>query len=234
VVVVTGGVVTWAVVTGGVVIAVPAPTRRMVAAGVGSGLSTAGVPTMTAGWVTVVTTPADTAATTGTGRTRACGAVVVVSVASGFGTVVSGLVLGAVGFRALGFFVGFKGFALALTLAGDFVFTLTARVAALIGAVRIEDVLIAVALIADVLIADVLTATVEMAVVRRPVVRNPLVRRWALAGPMSPTLRKTVSAKTKRFRERQAQFEFGCSGESVTPGNAFDMRQGYARDVTIR
>jgi hypothetical protein len=64
VVVVTGGVV-----AGGVVIAVPAPTRTIVAEGAGSGLMAAGVATAVGGCVPiVVATPANTG---GAGRTRA-------------------------------------------------------------------------------------------------------------------------------------------------------------------
>jgi hypothetical protein len=162
----------------------------------------------------VVTTPAATAATTGAGNTRACGAVVVVSVGSGMGTVAAGLEAGLVGFVSLVFFVDFAGFVMELRLE-VLGFTLTARVAAFIWAVRIEAVFIAV---------------VRIAVA----VRKLAVRRWALAGPMRPTLRKTVRRTTKRFRERRAGSEFERSGESVTPGNAFDMAQGYARDMTIR
>jgi hypothetical protein len=274
------------VVTGGTVIAVPAPTDGNVGEAIGSGLMTSVPGSAAGGCRDGTTTPADTtAATTGVGRTRACGEVVGTSVGAGGANVVLvvgfGLVVGVVAGFFRGALTGFFTGALAGFFAIGF-FTLTARVAVLIVAVLIDAVFSETVLIADDVIATLLIGvSTDVALVA--VVRMLAKRRCALAGePRRPTLARTESNPKRSIGERQLAIvgrglsvggmnrfradrrssrhpnslfdgsvgacradAAGCGksgricrpslkGESLTPGNAFDIGQGYARDVTIR
>jgi hypothetical protein len=129
-----------------------------------------------------------------------------------------------VGFGGLGFFVlGFAtGFAVAERPVAAFGFTLTGR-ATVLTTFTVD------------LMAAVRMEAVRTGVVRMGVVRMEVERRSALAGVSKrPMPRKTVSPTARRFRQSRATGRRTPAEESVTPGNAFDMGQGYARDVTIR